>query len=61
MRERKLLNDTIIQDLVEKIQGIELGTITISVYDSRIVRVDITTTKQQRYDDVWLLSNGAGI
>ncbi len=60
MGERKLLNDAIIKDLAEKVQGIELGTITISIYDSRIVQVDITTSKKQRYDEVWLL-DGAGI
>jgi hypothetical protein len=61
MGERKIVNDAIIKDIAEKVQGIELGTITISVYDSRIVQVDITTTKKQRFDDVWLLENGAGI
>ena len=61
MGERNIVNDAIIKDVVEMVHGIELGTITISVYDSRIVQVDITTTKKKRFDDVWMLENGGGI
>jgi hypothetical protein len=61
MGERKIVNDAIIKDIVDMVHGIELGTITISVYDSRIVQVDITTTQKKRFDDVWLLENGGGI
>jgi hypothetical protein len=61
MSDRKIVNDAIIKDIAEKIHGIELGTITISVYDSRIVQVDITTTRKERFDEVWLLEGGAGI
>jgi len=43
------------------VHGIELGTITISVFGSRIVQVDITTTQKKRFDDVWLLEDGGGI
>jgi len=61
MGEKKMVNDSIMKDIAEKVQGIQLGTITISVYDSRIVQVDITTTDKKRFDDVWLLENGGGI
>jgi hypothetical protein len=61
MDEKKTVNDTIIKDIAEKVHGIELGTITISVYDHRIVQVDVTTTKKTRFDDVWLVGNGGGI
>ncbi len=61
MGERKIVNDAIIKDIADMVRGIELGTITISVYDSRIVQVDITTTQKKRFDDVWLLENGGGI
>ena len=61
MAERKIVNDAILKDIAEKVHGIELGTITISVYDSRIVQVDITTTEKRRFDDVWLVENGGGI
>jgi hypothetical protein len=61
MGEREIINDAIIKDLAEKIHGIDLGTITISVYDSRIVQVDVTITEKKRFDDVWLLENGGGI
>jgi len=61
MGERKIVNDAIIKDIVEMVHGIDLGTITISVYGSRIVQVDITTTQKKRFDDVWLLEDGGGI
>jgi len=61
MSSREIVNDAIIKDIAEKVHGIELGTITISVYNSRIVQVDVTTTKKERFDEVWLLEDGAGI
>ena len=61
MSERKTVNDAIMKDVAEKVNGIELGTITISVYKSKIVQVDITTTKKERFDEVWLMEDGAGI
>ena len=61
MSSREIVNDAIIKDIADKVHGIELGTITISVYESRIVKVDITTTRKERFDEVWLLEDGAGI
>ena len=61
MSSKEIVNDAIIKDIAEKVHGIELGTITISVYNSRIVQVDVTTTKKERFDEVWLLEDGAGI
>jgi hypothetical protein len=61
MSSREIVNDAIIKDIAEKVYGIELGTITISVYDSRIVQVDVTTTRKERFDEVWLLEDGGGI
>ena len=58
---RKIVNDAIIKDIAEKIHGIELGTVIISVLNSKIVQVEITITKRERFDEVWLLENGAGI
>ena len=58
---RESINESIIKDIADKIQGIELGTVTISVFNSKIVQVDITTTQKERFDEVWLLENGAGI
>ena len=61
MSQKERINETIIRDIAEKLNGIELGTVTISIYDSRIVQVEITTTRKERFDDVWLMENGAGI
>ncbi|MEN6440703.1 MAG: DUF2292 domain-containing protein [Syntrophobacter sp.] len=61
MDEISIVNDAIVKDILEKIHGMELGSITISVFGSRIVQVDITTTQKKRFDDVWLLEEGGGI
>jgi len=61
MGERKIVNDAIIKDIVEMVHGIDLGTITISVYGAGIVQVDVTTTQKKRFDDVWLPEDGGGI
>ncbi len=60
MSEKNLINDTIVKDIVDKIHGIDVGTITISIYKSRIVQVDVTRTDTLRFDRVWL-ENGEGI
>jgi hypothetical protein len=60
MSEMNLINDTIVKDIVDKIHGIDVGTITTSIYRSRIVEVDVTRTDTQRFDRVWL-ENGEGI
>ena len=61
MESTGLINDSILKEIVEKIRGISLGTITITIYNSKIVRVDVTSTETTRFDDVWLVENGGGI
>ena len=61
MENTRLINDSILKDLIEKIREIHLGTITISVHNSRIVRVDVTRTETTRFDEVWIGENGEGI
>jgi hypothetical protein len=61
MSDKNIVNDAIIKDIADSIHKIDFGTIIISIYNSKIVQIDITTTEKRRFDDVWLLENGEGI
>ncbi len=61
MSGKNIVNDAIIKDLADKIHGIEDGTVIVSIYNSRIVQIDITKTEKRRFDEVWMLENGEGI
>lgn len=61
MQSRELINDSIFQDIVKKVRGISNGTVTIYVFNSRVVKVEVTSTETTRFDDVWLVEDGAGI
>jgi hypothetical protein len=61
MKNRSIVNDAIIKDLVNRIHEISNGTIVISIYQSRIVQIDVTNTETRRFEDVWQVEEGAGI
>lgn len=61
MGSRSIVNDAILKDISDKIHGISFGTVIITVYDSRIVQVEITSSEKKRFDDVWIVEDGAGI
>ncbi len=61
MQNRELINDTIFQEIVKKVRGVSNGTVTIYVFNSRVVKVEVTNTETTRFDDVWLVEDGAGI
>ncbi|MCE5336530.1 MAG: YezD family protein [Desulfobacteraceae bacterium] len=61
MGEHRNINSEIFEDIAERIQGIIYGTVTISIYDARIVEVDVTRTERMRFDDIWLHEDGGGI
>ncbi len=61
MKSRSIVNDAIIKDLADSIHEINNGTIVISIYNSRIVQIDVTNTVSRRFEDVWQVDEGAGI
>ncbi len=61
MKSRSIVNDAIIKDLADRIHEISNGTIVISIYHSRIVQIDVTNTDTRRFEEFWLVENGAGI
>jgi hypothetical protein len=64
MNERKndndyYTNDVIIRDIKKAITGLDYGTVTIKVHNSKIVQVEITQKK--RFDNTGLFEKGGGI
>lgn len=61
MKTRHIVNDAILKDVIDRIHDVTFGTVTISIYDSKIVQIDVTSTETKRYEDVWLVEEGSGI
>jgi hypothetical protein len=53
------VNEAIIRDIKNMITGLDYGTVTIKVHNSKIVQVEITQKK--RFDDSLLMEKGGGI
>jgi hypothetical protein len=51
-------NDAIVRDIQSEIVGLDYGTVTIKVHNSKITQIEITQKK--RYDD-GLVEKGGGI
>jgi hypothetical protein len=54
-----VVNDAIIRDIRNAIVGLDYGTVTIKVHNSKIVQVEITQKK--RFGDGGLVEKGGGI
>ena len=52
-------DDAIIRDIRNAIIGLDYGTVTIKVHNSKIVQIEITQKK--RFDDAGLVEKGGGI
>ena len=52
-------NDAIVRDIRSAIVGLDYGTVTIKVHNSKITQIEITQKK--RYDDNGLVEKGGGI
>ena len=52
-------NDAIIKDIRGAIVGLDYGTVTIKVHNSKITQIEIT--QKRRYDDSGLVEKGGGI
>ena len=52
-------NDAIIKDIRNAIVGLDYGTVTIKVHNSKITQIEIT--QKRRYDDSGLVEKGGGI
>jgi hypothetical protein len=52
-------NDVIIRDIRNAIIGLDYGTVTIKVHNSKITQIEIT--QKRRYDDSGLVEKGGGI
>ena len=54
-----IVNDAIIKDISESIHGLQYGTVTITVHNSKIVQVEVA--KKSRFDEIWTVQEGGGI
>ena len=56
---KKLVNDSIIKEISDAVEGLEYGDVYITVHNRKIVQIEIS--KKQRFDDVWKVEGGGGI
>ena len=56
---KNIINDAIIKDIREAVEGLAYGTVTITVHDKRITQIEIA--QKRRFDDVWKVEEGGGI
>jgi hypothetical protein len=52
-------NNAIIKDIRNAVVGLDYGTVTIKVHNSKITQIEIT--QKRRYDDSGLVEKGGGI
>ena len=58
-KNQSVINDTIIKEIAQAVCGLEFGTVTVKVHNSKIIQIEVTEKK--RFDDVWLTGEGGGI
>ena len=56
---KNIINDAIIKDIRDAIQGIDYGAVTITLHDARIVQIEVS--KKSRFDAIWTVQEGGGI
>jgi len=59
IHNKNIVNDAIIKDISDSIHGIDYGTVTITIHNSKIVQIEVS--KKNRFDDVWTVQEGGGI
>ena len=59
IKTKNIVNDAIIKNIADAVVGLEFGTISIKVHNSKIIQIEVT--KKTRFDDVWLTGEGGGI
>jgi hypothetical protein len=56
---KKFINETILQDVVETAAKIEFGTIILKIHDSSIVQMEVT--EKYRFQNTDYVEKGGGI
>ncbi len=57
--KESIVNDGIIKDIRDAVEGLSYGTVIITVHNKRITQIEIS--KKQRFDDIWNVDEGGGI
>ena len=58
-KNKNIINDAIIKDISDAVDGLEYGTVAIKIHNSKIIQIEVTEKK--RFDDVWQIGEGGGI
>ena len=58
-QSRNIVHDAILREITGAINSLEYGTVTIKVHERKVIQIEVAERK--RFDDVWKLSEGAGI
>ena len=56
---KNIVNDAIIKDIAQAVDGLEYGTVTLKVHDRKIIQVEVAQRK--RFEDIWKIEEGGGI
>ncbi len=56
---RKVLNDSIISEIIAAVESLEYGEVNIKVHNKKIIQIEISARK--RFDDLWKAEEGGGI
>ena len=56
---KNIVNDAIIKDIAQAVEGLEYGTVTLKVHDRKIIQVEVAQRK--RFEDIWKIEEGGGI
>lgn len=59
LNSKNIVNDAIIKDIAQAVDGLEYGTVTVKVHDRKITQVEVAQKK--RFEDVWRIEEGGGI
>ncbi|MEA5000914.1 MAG: DUF2292 domain-containing protein [Endomicrobiaceae bacterium] len=57
--KENIVNDGIIKDIRDAVEGLSYGTVIITVHNKRITQIEIS--KKERFDDIWNVDEGGGI
>lgn len=56
---KNIVNDAIVKEIIETVNGLKYGYVQITVHNSKIVQID--KNEKTRFDNIWLTEKGGGI
>ncbi len=59
LKQNNIVSDAIIKEIIEAINNLSYGEVSITVHNSKITQIN--KTEKTRFDDIWLIEKGGGI